>query len=38
MQGRALLASEYWHYLHSMICERNPKSRKALAGYSPDKL
>ncbi len=38
MQGRALLASEYWHYLHAMIHERNPKIRKALARYSPEKL
>ncbi len=38
MQGGALLASEYWQYLYSMIHGRNPKSRKALARYSPDKF
>jgi hypothetical protein len=38
MQGKALHASEYWHYLNSMILERNPKARKALARYSPEKL
>jgi hypothetical protein len=37
MQGRGgLLVSEYWPYLHSMIEERNPKARKALARYAPD--
>lgn len=36
MQGRAgLQASEYWPYLHSMISERNPGVRKALARFSP---
>jgi hypothetical protein len=38
MQGRGLLVSEYWPYLHSMICERNPKEKKILARYAPDKL
>lgn len=38
MQGKGLLVSEYWHYLYSMICERNPKSRKVLARYAPEKL
>jgi hypothetical protein len=34
MQGTGLLVSEYWPYLHSMIDERNPKARKALAKYT----
>jgi hypothetical protein len=39
MQGRAgLLVSEYWPYLYSMICERNPKSRKYLGPYAPEML
>jgi len=38
MQGRGLLVSEYWPYLHSIIHERNPKSRKALARYAPEKI
>jgi hypothetical protein len=38
MQGNGLLVSEYWPYLHSMICERNPKSRKLLARSAPEKL
>ena len=37
MQGTGgLLVSEYWPYLHSMIYERNPKARKALAKYTPE--
>lgn len=38
MQGVGLLVSEYWPYLYSMICERNPKARKALADYAPERL
>jgi hypothetical protein len=38
MQGNGLLVSEYWPYLHSMIYERNPKSRKLLAKYAPEKI
>lgn len=38
MQGRGLLVSEYWPYLHSMIHERNPKSRKPLARYVPENI
>jgi hypothetical protein len=38
MQGRGLLASEYWPYLHSMIHKRNPKARKALARFGPEKI
>ena len=39
MQGRGgLLVSEYWPYLHSMIHERNPKIRKALAKYAPERV
>lgn len=35
MQGQALNASEYWPDLYTMIYDRNPKSRKALARYAP---
>ena len=35
MPGRALLASEYWPYLHSTICDRNPMNRKILVRYAP---
>jgi hypothetical protein len=38
MQGRGLLVSEYWSYLHSMIDERNPKLRKTLSRFGPEKL
>jgi len=38
MQGRGLLVSEYWPYLHSIIHDRNPKSRTALARYAPETL
>ncbi len=38
MQGKALLASEYWHYLYALIADRNPKVRKVLARYAPDKI
>jgi hypothetical protein len=38
MQGRGLLVSEYWPYLHSMIHDRNPKGRKVLARYAPEKI
>jgi hypothetical protein len=38
MQGSGLLVSEYWPYLHSIIYERNPASRKSLARYAPEKL
>jgi hypothetical protein len=38
MQGQGLLVSEYWPYLHAMIHERNPKRRKALARYAPEKV
>jgi hypothetical protein len=38
MQGRGLLVSEYWPHLYSMIYERNPKIRKVLANYAPEKL
>jgi hypothetical protein len=37
-QGRGHLVSEYWPYLHSMICERNAKARKTLARYAPDRV
>ena len=39
MQGHGgLLVSEYWLYLHSMIHERNPKARKTISRYDPEKL
>jgi hypothetical protein len=38
MQGNSLLVSEYWSYLYSMICDRNPKSRKSLSRFAPEKL
>ena len=38
MQGVGLLVSEYWPYLYSMIYERNPEPRKALADYAPERL
>ena len=38
MQGQGLLASEYWPYLYTMICERNSGCRKALAKYAPERM
>jgi hypothetical protein len=38
MQGKALGASEYWPYLYSMIHERNPKIRKTIARYAPERV
>lgn len=38
MQGAALLASEYWPYLYSIIYERNPKIRKILGRYAPESI
>jgi hypothetical protein len=39
MQGRGgLLASEYWPYLYTMLRERNPKHRRTLARFAPEKL
>lgn len=38
MQGNGLLVSEYWPYLYSMICDRNPQSLKALVRFAPEKL
>ena len=38
MQGNGLLVSEYWPYLYSMICERNPGSRKPLSRFAPENL
>jgi hypothetical protein len=37
-QGRGHLISEYWPYLHSMIHDRNPATRKLLARYAPGKF
>jgi hypothetical protein len=39
MQGRGgLLVSEYWPYLYAMLGERNPKHRRTLAKFAPEKL
>ena len=39
MQGPGgLLASEYWPYLYSMLHERNPKHRRLLVKFSPEKI
>jgi len=38
MQGRGLLVSEYWPYLYTMLHERNPKHRRKLAAFAPEKL
>jgi hypothetical protein len=38
MQGIGHLASEYWAYLYGMICQRNPRIRKALSKYAPENL
>jgi hypothetical protein len=39
MQGRGgLLVSEYWPYLYGMLRERNPKHRRTLAKFAPEKL
>lgn len=39
MQGRGgLLVSEYWPHLYHMLYERNPKHRRSLMKYAPEKL
>lgn len=39
MQGSGgLLVSEYWPYLYGMLCERNPKHRRTLVKFAPEKL
>jgi len=39
MRGRGgLLVSEQWPYLYDMIVAKNPKHRKTLAKYSPEKM
>jgi hypothetical protein len=39
MRGRGgLLVSEYWPHLYAMLYARNPKRRKTLAKYAPDRL
>src|ERR1022692_4419962 len=39
MQGSGgLLVSQYWPYLYSMICERNPKVVRLLSAYSPERI
>jgi hypothetical protein len=37
MQGR-LMVSEYWPYLYAMLNDRNPKHRRTLAKFAPEKL
>lgn len=39
MQGRGgLLVSEYWPHLYAMLHSRNPKHRRTLAKYAPEKV
>jgi hypothetical protein len=39
MRGRGgLLVSEYWPHLYAMLYARNPKHRRTLAKYAPEKL
>jgi hypothetical protein len=39
MQGRGgLLVSEYWPHLYHMVYERNPKHRRLLMKYAPERL
>ena len=39
MQGRGgLLVSEYWPHLYDMLYKRNPKHRRTLAKFAPEKL
>lgn len=39
MQARGgLLVSEYWSYLYTMLRERNPKHRRILARFAPEKV
>jgi hypothetical protein len=39
MRGRGgLLVSEYWSHLYAMLYARNPKHRRTLAKYAPEKL
>lgn len=39
MRGRGgLLVSEYWPHLYAMLCARNPKHRRTLAKFAPEKL
>lgn len=38
MQGRGHLVSEYWPYLYSMICERNPNRARALSPFAPERI
>jgi hypothetical protein len=39
MQARGgLLVSEYWPYLYDMLRERNPKHRRELAKFAPERL
>jgi hypothetical protein len=39
MRGRGgLLVSEYWPHLYAMLYARNPKHRRTLAKYAPEKM
>ncbi len=38
LQGRGHVVSEYWPYLYSILCDRNPKNRKRLGAFNPEKL
>jgi hypothetical protein len=39
MQGRGgLLVSEYWPHLYEMLYARNPKHRRTLANFAPEKM
>jgi hypothetical protein len=38
MQGRGLLVSDYWSHLYDMLYGRNPKHRRVLAKFSPEKV
>jgi hypothetical protein len=39
MQGQGgLLVSEYWPHLYRLLYERNPKYRRLLMKYAPEKL
>jgi hypothetical protein len=36
--GGGLLVSEYWPHLYAMLYERNPKHRRTLAKFAPEKI
>jgi hypothetical protein len=37
MQGNHLVTG-YWHYLHDMILQRNPRLKRTLSKYAPEKM